>query len=103
MNHRSAIPSLAAAALLLTSTAFAQTAPIKVGIFMSMTGPSAASSAANRFGADLAIQEINAAGGIQHRQLVAVYGDDQADPTIGVGEIKRLVFQEKVDIVVGPN
>ena len=98
---------LAALALLLTlsgsSIAVAQTAPIKVGIFMSLTGPSAASSAANRFGADLAIQEINAAGGIMHRQLVAAYGDDQADPTIGVGEMKRLVFQEKVDVVVGPN
>ncbi len=82
----------------------AQTAPqpLKIGIFMSLSGPSAASASANRFGAELAMNEINAAGGIAHRPVVAVYGDDQADPTAGVSEMKRLVFQEKVDVVVGP-
>ena len=90
-------------ALLSGASAQTETKPIKIGVFMSLTGGSAASSASNRFGAELAIQEINAAGGIAHRPVVAVYGDDQADPTMGVSEIKRLVYQEKVDVVVGPN
>lgn len=97
--------ALGASGWIIAGGAQAQTAPapIRVGIFMSLSGGSAASSASNRFGAELALQEINAAGGILHRQLVAVYGDDQADPTMGVSEMKRLVFQEHVDIVVGPN
>lgn len=100
-----AVAAVPLAALLAAGGARAQTAPnpIKIGIFMSLSGGSAASSASNRFGAELAIQEINAAGGIAHRPVVAVYGDDQADPTTGVSEMKRLVFQEKVDVVVGPN
>src|SRR5579875_530914 len=100
-----AMPFALLGGMVLGGTVRAQTSPkpIKIGIFMSLTGGSAASSASNRFGAELAIQEINAAGGIAHRPVVAVYGDDQADPTMGVSEIKRLVFQEKVDVVVGPN
>jgi branched-chain amino acid transport system substrate-binding protein len=83
--------------------AFAQQAakPVRVGIFLPLTGPAAAGGAANRLGYEMAISEINAAGGIVGRPIVTVYGDDQGDPTVGVGEIKRLIFQEHVDVVVG--
>ena len=75
--------------------------PIKMGVFLSLTGPAAAGAAALKIGYDMAIKEINEAGGIAGRQIQAVYADEQGDPTVGVGEMKRLVFQEKVDVVVG--
>ena len=75
--------------------------PVRIGIFLPLTGPAAAGGAANKLGYEMAISEINAAGGIAGRPIVIVYGDDQGDPTVGVGEIKRLIFQEHVDVVVG--
>jgi branched-chain amino acid transport system substrate-binding protein len=83
--------------------AAAQQAPIKVGLFLELTGGSSGlTSEAAKFGAELAIQEINAANGINGRKIVAIVADTQTDATVGVGEIKRLVLQEKVDFIIGP-
>jgi len=95
---------LAAMALALPAgTAHAQQPPAKLGLFLELTGGSASTtSEASQFGVELAVQEINAAGGIGGRKLQIVVADTQTDATVGVGEIKRLVQQEKVDFVFGP-
>ena len=92
------------AAIMLTSPgALAQQPNAKIGLFLELTGGSASTtSEASQFGVELAVQEINAAGGIGGRKLQLVVADTQTDPTVGVGEIKRLVQQEKVDFVFGP-
>jgi branched-chain amino acid transport system substrate-binding protein len=93
---------LAVAAMLTAGPVAAQDKdPIKMGVFLSLTGPAAAGASALKIGYDMAIAEINAAGGIAGRQIEAVYADEQGDPTVGVSEAKRLVFQEQVDVVVG--
>ena len=75
----------------------------KIGLFLELTGGSASTtSEASQFGVELAVQEINAAGGIGGRKLQLVVADTQTDPTVGVGEMKRLVQQEKVEFVFGP-
>jgi branched-chain amino acid transport system substrate-binding protein len=76
--------------------------PIKIGLLMTLTGPGAASALATRMGVDIAIKEFNDKGGIGGRQIVLVQGDDQANPTSGTNEVKRLVYQEKIDAMVGP-
>ena len=75
--------------------------PIKLGIFLPLSGPAAAGGAANRLGYEMAIKQINDAGGIAGRTIEPLYADDQGDPTVGVSEIKRLVFREGVQVVVG--
>src|SRR5262249_19370211 len=99
--HQGKFAALALLGLLATATAQAQQKPVRVGIFLPLTGPAAAGGAANKLGYEMAISEINAAGGIAGRKIETVYADDQGDPTVGVGEIKRLIFQEHVDVVVG--
>jgi hypothetical protein len=85
------------------TAALAQQPNVKVGLFLELTGGSASTtSEASQFGVELAVQEINAAGGIGGRKLQLVVADTQTDPTVGVGEIKRLVQQEKVEFVFGP-
>lgn len=78
------------------------TTPIKLGIFLSLTGPSAAGANANKLGVEMAVKELNENGGIMGRQIEIIYADDQANPTVAVSEINRLVHRDKVDIVVGP-
>ena len=94
------------AALLATMAAvggaLAQPAPIKVGQFLDITGGGASAAEAAKLGIDMAVQEMNAAGGIAGRKIVMFTADTQTDPTVGVGEMKRLVQQEKVDLVFGP-
>ncbi len=80
----------------------AQPAPIKIGEWLDITGGGATAAESARLGIDVAIQEINASGGIAGRKIVTVTADTQTDPTVGVGEAKRLVLQEKVDLIIGP-
>ncbi|PLT33325.1 ABC transporter substrate-binding protein [Bacillus sp. V5-8f] len=51
--------------------------------------------------AKMAIDEINAAGGIDGRKIEAVYGDTKANPEEGRAVVERLLFQDKVDVIVG--
>ena len=104
LRFAACLAAAALAAIACTGVARAQQAaakPVRVGIFLPLTGPAAAGGAANKLGYEMAIAEINAAGGIAGRPIVTIYADDQGDPTVGVGEIKRLIFQEHVDVVVG--
>ncbi len=95
--------ALAVAAVSATSAVLAQdNDPIKLGVFLSLTGPGAAGASPNKMGVEMAVEEINAAGGILGRQIELVYADDQANPTVAVSEITRLVHREGVDAVVGP-
>jgi branched-chain amino acid transport system substrate-binding protein len=67
-----------------------------------LTGGGASAAEAAQFGSDVAIQEVNSKGGIAGRKLQIITADTQTDATVGVGEMKRLVLQEKVNIIIGP-
>ena len=102
MISRNKLASGLILANLLAFPALAQPAPIKIGEWLDITGGGATAAESARLGTDVAIQEINAAGGIAGRKIVTVTADTQTDPTVGVGEAKRLVQQEKVDLIIGP-
>ena len=71
----------------------AQPAPVRVGVLHPVTGPIAYSGQQGRLGADLAIDEINAAGGIAAlggAMLEPVHGDAQSKPETGVAEVERM-------------
>jgi branched-chain amino acid transport system substrate-binding protein len=78
------------------------THPIKVGALVSVTGGGVINGFNNLVGVKMAIQEINAKGGVGGRRLELVIGDDQSDPTAAVNEARRLANSEKVDFVMGP-
>jgi branched-chain amino acid transport system substrate-binding protein len=70
-----------------------QSAPIKIGVLHPVTGPLAYSGNLSRLGAQIAIEEINAAGGIKSMggaKLEALYADAQSKPEIGVAEVEKL-------------
>jgi branched-chain amino acid transport system substrate-binding protein len=94
--------AFAGAAFLAAGSARAQAQPMKVGEFLDITGGGASAAEAARLGIEIAVQEINQTGGIGGRKIDLLTSDTQTDPTVGVGEIKRLVLQEHVELIFGP-
>ncbi len=81
----------------------AQPAAIKIGILQPVTGALAQDGELGRLGAQIAIDEINAAGGIASlggAKLEMVFGDARSAPDAGVAEVERLQA-EGVCAVVG--
>jgi branched-chain amino acid transport system substrate-binding protein len=92
-----------AAALLLTAAsacAFAQSA-IKIAFVMPLSGPFAVLGTSQIQGATMALEEINAKGGIKGRKLDVTTEDTGASPTTAVTALRRAMGNEPV-AVVGP-
>ena len=71
----------------------AQPAPIKIGLVHPVSGGLAYNGGQGRLGCQMAIDEINAAGGIKSMggaKLEAALGDSQSRPEVGVSEVERL-------------
>jgi len=92
---------IAAAAVLFASTGFAAD-PIKIGQVAALSGPSAQSGEAMTRGLQLAIDEINAKGGLLGgRKLVLIQRDDESNPPKGLIAARELIFKEKVAAFFG--
>jgi branched-chain amino acid transport system substrate-binding protein len=61
----------------------AASAQIKIGVAGPITGPNAAFGAQLKNGVEQAVEDINAAGGINGQKLQIVVGDDVSDPKQG--------------------
>jgi branched-chain amino acid transport system substrate-binding protein len=86
-----------AAAMAMASAAMAE---IKLGVAGPLTGPNAAFGAQLQKGAEQAVADINAAGGINGEQIVLSLGDDVSDPKQGVSIANNFVG-DGVTFVVG--
>jgi ABC-type branched-subunit amino acid transport system substrate-binding protein len=75
---------------------------LKIAFLADFSGPLAEFGPVIQTGVELAIQHINAAGGVNGQDVVFVTGDTQVDPTQGVEEARRLVEVEEVAAIVGP-
>lgn len=93
-----AFPALAlAASLALAAPAHAQ---LKIAVAGPMSGPSAAFGAQLKAGAELAIEHINASGGMLGQKIALLIGDDGSRPDQGVLIAKKFA-SEGVKFVVG--
>src|SRR6201986_2083568 len=103
LTRRQALASAAAAvASTLAKPAIAAKEPILVGYLPALTGPSSSTGIGINRGVQLAVQEINAAGGIDGRQIELIVRDTQSDPTKAVNGAAELSRAQKVSAVVGP-
>ena len=75
---------------------------LKIGYLADFSGPLAEFGPEIQTGVQLAIDHINAAGGVNGEDVVFVTGDTQVDQTVGVEEARRLVDIEGVHAIVGP-
>ncbi len=96
MNFKITIAGLAFGLSLIAGTAFADT--IKVGISAPLTGFAAADGKSALTGAQLAVDEANASGGINGKQIELVVYDDQASPKEAVPIAQKLIEKDEVSI-----
>jgi len=91
---------LVALSLLAAAPAWAQQT-IKIGLVTALSGQSARAGEAITRGLAVAIDEINARGGVLGRKFELVRRDDEATPAKGVIAARELVFKEKVAVLFG--
>jgi branched-chain amino acid transport system substrate-binding protein len=106
LNRRQALAGSAAAAAALASGVFrpaiANTEPIRIGYLPALTGPSSSTGIGINRGTELAVKEINAAGGINGRKIELIVRDTQSDPTKAVNAATELTRRHKVQAIWGP-
>ncbi len=92
---------LAGAAIAITAFTAAAADPIRIGSVLSVTGPAAFLGDPELKTLELYIEDINKKGSVLGRQLQLVHYDDGSDASKANGFAKRLIDDDKVDIIVG--
>ncbi|WP_337269008.1 branched-chain amino acid ABC transporter substrate-binding protein [Oryzifoliimicrobium ureilyticus] len=90
-----------AAALALVSAAQSAHADVTIGLVAPLTGPVAAYGEQVKNGAQVAVDEINKAGGVLGEKLILKLADDAGEPKQGVSAANQIVG-EGIHFVVGP-
>ncbi|WP_152052704.1 transporter substrate-binding protein [Tautonia marina] len=75
--------------------------PIRVGVLHSLSGVMAESASGVVDGTLLAINELNAAGGVLGRPVEPVVVDGRSSPDVFAGEARRLIEEEGVEVIFG--
>ncbi|MBN8551153.1 MAG: ABC transporter substrate-binding protein [Deltaproteobacteria bacterium] len=96
-----------ALALILNHVATAHSedpkAPIKVGAIFSVSGWASIGGQVELNATQLAVEDVNAQGGIAGRKLEVVYEDNHSDLAATVSAFNKLVNKDKVVALLGPN
>lgn len=98
---RRSVLTLAVAAALGTAFPAIAADPIKIGLVTALSGQSARAGEAITRGLTIAIDELNAGGGVLGRKFELLRRDDEATPAKGVIAARELVFKEKVSVLFG--
>lgn len=105
VSRRTVLKGMTAAASVAVAPAFIKNLraadTIKVGIISPLTGAWTVYGKAHISGFELAVDEINAAGGVLGRKIELAVGDSKTEPRIVVEQANRLIRQEKVDFLAG--
>jgi len=108
VDQKTRIGSLALCTLIFCALGFHakaettdQAKTIRVGLIAPLSGGSSDFGNSTRFGAELAVAEINEVGGYLGRKLELVVRDDEANPATGLKAAEDLVLREKVDFTMG--
>jgi branched-chain amino acid transport system substrate-binding protein len=93
-----------ALSLAFASLAAANTDTVKIGNIEPMSGPSATLGKQGKAAREMAVEEINAAGGVKSlggAKFELIYADSESKPEKGVAEAERLINTEKVHVLTG--
>ncbi len=85
----------------VVSTAQSPNEPIRIGAIWSLTGEFSVAGVPGSNALGLAIKKINDEGGVLGRQIVVVTVDAKGDQNETINAMKRLIYEEKVPVVVG--
>lgn len=106
ISRRAILGGSVAAVGALATTSFTTRAraqsqdPIRIGILLPLSGTQATYSADCQLSAEIAVDQINAAGGVMGRKLEIVYQDDKANPNAAIAAAKELTGQG-INLLIG--
>jgi branched-chain amino acid transport system substrate-binding protein len=75
--------------------------PVRIGFPSPLTGPFAVLAEDQKKGAELAVDELNAKGGILGRKVELLVRDDQLKPQVGAQRTQELIEKEKCQFIMG--
>src|SRR5262249_61041601 len=107
MHAQVKVATVARRLLLAGALAFAITVPpraqdvVKLGLVAAMSGQSAKSGEAIVRGLSIAVDEINARGGLLGKKVELIVRDDESNPAKGAIAARELVQREKVAALFG--
>jgi branched-chain amino acid transport system substrate-binding protein len=99
--------TMALAGGLATGSAAAQEKVLKIGVLGVMKGPAASWGLVNKYSAETTAEMYNEQGGVEiggHKyriQIVTI--DDELDPKLALAGAQRLIGDEKIHYIIGPN
>lgn len=99
MNKRTAIRYVLAFCLL--TGCGKNNEQVKIGAVLPLTGSAAVWGQNAKMGIELALKEINSAGGARDRKVDVLYEDSQSDPVKAVSSLGKLIDVDKVQMVIG--
>src|SRR5574344_1798857 len=76
---------------------------VKIGGNLEMTGGSASYGASAKNAIELALKQINAKGGVNGKKLALVVADNKSEAAEATNAMQKLIAQDKVIAVIGPN
>ena len=76
---------------------------LRIGVWLPTSGPAAALGSPLAAGVELAVREINEAGGVNGRMVQVANRDEGGDPATAYQALRELLEQEQVDVIVGPS
>jgi branched-chain amino acid transport system substrate-binding protein len=97
---RFSTPAVAFLAAILALPAAAAD-PVKIGVVTPLTGTYAPIGQQVRWGLELAVKEVNAAGGILGRPVELFFEDEEANPAVATQKAEKLFQVTKVDFLTG--
>ena len=74
---------------------------IKVGVYGDLTGQTSSFGQSTKNGIELAVEEINAAGGVNGKKIQLLIEDDQGRPEQAKTVVSKLISQDKVHAILG--
>lgn len=93
--------SILAAALLAIASLAGAVEPIKIGSFLSVTGPASFLGDPELRTLQMGVKDINAKGGVKGQPLELIHYDTGGNAREALNFVKRLIQNDKVDIIVG--
>jgi branched-chain amino acid transport system substrate-binding protein len=101
LSRRRVLWALPGSAALMSSPAFSQSGPIKIGGTLPLTGGNASIGKVAQATAQIWAEDINKRGGLLGRKVELMFYDDQTNPTLVPGLYTKLIDVDKVDLLAG--